>query len=208
MTPGLRRLAPIQFAPIQSVFRLSLICILATFSSTAFAQDAAPVDATEVAFDAATLKGKTDQELTQITAQWGALSAAERRVLLAEVRQRMADRRRAELSSAVRTRNSSMLTRRYGRILRKPDGSVVVQTTVIEPNGKTVQQTHQTQQAQSGSRRITFGFGFERRARRQAVEETVQQMPGGNAVTISNEQPQASPDESTAKSMAETDSQR
>lgn len=123
------------------------------------------------------LRSKTDQELTELTAQWGQLNPAERRVLLAEVRRRMADRQRVQ----VRSRNNSLVTRRYGRVTRKADGSVVVETTVVRPDGQAVTEVRQQKPAQStGQRqrtgaRITFGFGFERRARRDDEQQDVTQ---------------------------------
>ena len=122
---------------------------------------------------------KTDSELTDLSARWAQLNPAERRALLAEVRQRMAEKRRIGARATQRAAaqagpagdNTSAtvggqasekvvgkvtVERRYGRIVRKKDGSVVLQTRVVRrvaPNP-----------AQQGAGRVTFGFGFERRA--------------------------------------------
>lgn len=139
------------------------------------------------------VRTKSDEELTALTAQWGQLSAAERRVLLAEVRGRMQQKRRAaQVTPRVK------VTRRYGRIIRKPDGSVVVQTHVIGPAADASQeaqsQTHlraseqmppntEGQRPQQGVR-ITFGFGFERRGRASAAEiPAAQQSPTDQVAT-------------------------
>ena len=105
------------------------------------------------------VRAKSDQELTELTAQWGQLSPAERRLLLGEVRTRMQRNRAAAAQRRLANAPRVKVTRRYGRIIRQPDGSVVVQTRVVRPGGS----------ASHG--RITFGFGFERRGKQQ-VEST------------------------------------
>ncbi len=106
---------------------------------------------------------KTDEELTALTARWNELSSTERRLVLHEVRTRM----HASKISAQRQINrqirrtpaqgtGTVVQRRYGR---KPDGSVVVQTRVIQKHGSV--------SGAPTSGRITFGFGFERRAQGQ-----------------------------------------
>ncbi len=83
-----------------------------------------------------------------MSASWGTLTPGERRALLAEVRTRMA-RKRAEGTKAEPPKFA--VERRYGRIVRKSNGAVVVETRVVRraarPRGT-----------------VTFGFGFERRA--------------------------------------------
>ena len=121
---------------------------------------------------------KTDTELTELTAQWSTLSPGERRHLLAEVTRRMAANRNARAKVGVQVQ------RRYGRVVRKQDGSVVVQTRVVQmrprPDGAT---------AVRG--RVTFGIGFEQRSKsRQAnpVREPAPQRREGSgapAVTVS-----------------------
>ena len=131
------------------------------------------------------VKQKSDQELTLLTAQWGKLSSSERRVLLAEVRSRMQRKQAARTQVMPRVR----VTRRYGRIVRQPDGSVVVQTRVVRPRSLesqvNVQNGTSTRVAPRG--RITFGFGFERRVRtapKPPVTETAAQAESGTATEV------------------------
>lgn len=122
---------------------------------------------------------KSDAELTALTARWGELSPTERRVVLHEVRSRMhASKVAATESDAQRMRSrrqqatGTVVQRRYGR---KSDGSVVVQTRVIKkkriPKGA----------------RVTFGFGFERRANGRIGSK--EQQESGNAETQVVKQP-------------------
>ena len=106
---------------------------------------------------------KSDEELTVLTSQWADLAPADRRALLAEVRGRMNAPQQA--SNTIKPRVK--ITRRYGRIVRKSDGSVVVQTIVEPAQAETGQVS-----VQQGSGRITFGFGFERRSKRTAKPNT------------------------------------
>lgn len=116
---------------------------------------------------------KSDAELTALTARWGTLSPTERRVVLHEVRSRMhASKAAATQSDSIRIRSrtqratETVVQRRYGR---KPDGSVVVQTRVIK------------KRAPQGAR-VTFGFGFERRANGQSAPKTSKELTApGNA---------------------------
>ena len=124
------------------------------------------------------LSQRSDKELTALTAQWGNLSPSERRRLLAEVRGRMAANQKARRPIGVRVQ------RQYGRVVRKADGSVVVQTRVVRVRPRVTDD-----QAVS---RVTFGFGFERRSqsRQQAAPP---QTPASEAqqppvVTVSQEQ--------------------
>ena len=106
---------------------------------------------------------KTDEELTELTARWSELSAGERRTVLREVRNRMrasvnrSAQAKANYQKQLRSQGATgiVVQRRYGR---KSDGSVVVQTRVIQKNAPS-------------AGRVTFGFGFERRANRQPVEQ-------------------------------------
>lgn len=121
---------------------------------------------TAVQLDAEEITHKTDEELTALTARWNELSASERRALLHEVRARMrasADasaRAKANYANKRQSQGVSgvVVQRRYGR---KSDGSVVVQTRVI-------------QKRTPATGRVTFGFGFERRANKQSAEQKVQ----------------------------------
>ena len=129
--------------------------VLACFASAATAAEASSEPAqtpTAVNVAAGDLSLKTDTELTELTAQWSTLSPGERRHLLAEVTRRMAANRNARAKVGVQVQ------RRYGRVVRKQDGSVVVQTRVVQmrprPDGAT---------AVRG--RVTFGIGFEQRSK-------------------------------------------
>jgi hypothetical protein len=121
---------------------------------------------------------KSDAELTALTARWGELSPTERRVVLHEVRSRMHASKVAATNSDTqrvgslrRQATGTVVQRRYGR---KSDGSVVVQTRVIKkriPKGA----------------RVTFGFGFERRANGRIAPK--EQQESGNAETQVVKQP-------------------
>ena len=128
------------------------------------------------------LSHKTDIELTELTAQWGLLSAGERRKLLAEVRGRMAANQQVRRLIGVRVQ------RQYGRVVRKPDGSVVVETRVVEMTPRRV-----VEGAPRG--RVTFGIGFEQRSKSRPQHG--EQLPGAlspmlqpqaPAVTVSQQQ--------------------
>lgn len=92
---------------------------------------------------------RTDDELTKIAANWEQLSQDERRSLLSEVRVRMANARVAV--PVVRIERQ----RRYGRIVRQPDGSVLH----IERREGTVEYRPLPQDADGRP----FGIGFEHR---------------------------------------------
>lgn len=98
---------------------------------------------------------KTDQELTELTAQWGELGNAERRALLTEVKMRMARSKGREGVIHIRTQ------RRYGRIIRNSDGAVVrIETQVVH-----------IRPVRPGS--ASYGVGFEQRAaRKEAAQDT------------------------------------
>jgi len=108
------------------------------------------------------IESRTDEELTKLTARWGELSAAERRAVLHEVRARMqkpnsAKRRTTnELSNNASSVSGTIVQRRYGR---KSDGSIVVETRVIQKRSRP-----------NATGRVTFGVGFERRARSTPAE--------------------------------------
>lgn len=183
---------------IGPTFALLLLLPLTLMHHTAYAQiphlaDTAPLPDSSVEDVTPSVKqteiaDRSDAELTQLSARWGELSPGERRQLLAEVRKRMASKRRsrsvAEQQNRPRTRPPMVVERRYGRIVRQKDGSVVMQTRVVRRRssadglaGQTAsQQAANTQpavqqaspersQPQKPSGRITFGFGFERRSR-------------------------------------------
>ncbi len=93
---------------------------------------------------------RTDDELTQIAAGWEQLSQDERRELLAEVRTRMA---KAGETAVPIVRIQTQ--RRYGRIVRQPDGSVLH----IEERRGTVEYRPMPEDAAGRP----FGIGFEHR---------------------------------------------
>jgi hypothetical protein len=98
---------------------------------------------------------KTDTELTELTAQWDSLDDTQRRALLTEVKMRMARSKGRDGVIRIRT------LRRYGRIIRKSDGSVVrIETRVVR-----------VRPARPGTQ--SYGVGFEQRAaRKEAGQET------------------------------------
>ncbi len=90
----------------------------------------------------------THHQLTEIGARWEALSDAERRALLKEVKMRMARQRDADGSLQIRTQ------RRYGRIVRSSDGRVLrIETKVVQVRPAVPR----------GGNERSFGVGFERR---------------------------------------------
>jgi len=122
--------------------------------------------------EATDLSKKTDVQLTELTAQWSTLTPSQRRELLAEVTGRMNASRNAsrkQMGPSVGVR----VQRRYGRVVRKSDGSVVVQTRVVEvrprtkPGSSDVPLSTVANSAQDAPPRkrgrVTFGIGFERR---------------------------------------------
>lgn len=113
------------------------------------------------------LAQRTDAELTAMTAQWATLSAEERRQLLAEVRSRMANNRKLPPQVGVQ------VERRYGRVVRKSDGSVVLQTRVVRVRPRT--------EGVPGAR-VTFGIGFEQRQKQEP-----EQAPAGQATSTADE---------------------
>ena len=67
----------------------------------------------------------TDEELTELASDWQSLSTEDRRDFFTEMRRRMATNGQKQ-SIPVRAE------RRFGRIVRKPDGSVVRIETVVQ----------------------------------------------------------------------------
>ncbi|MGK0224408.1 MAG: hypothetical protein ACI9ON_003661 [Limisphaerales bacterium] len=174
------------------VTRVFALCMAVGCAQSYALAAAAPVD---------DLNNKTDQELTELTARWGDLSPAERRILLAEVRTRMQLRRQQTIrqhSGRQQTRivPKVRVTRRYGRIVRKEDGTVVVQTQTIDPQGRqTVSEQPAPAQPTTGRRngRVTFGFGFERRVRRQNPVQPNQPESSQNVATTGEESVETEP---------------
>ena len=152
---------------------LLLPCLAQAQSQTAPA-DAVPSVAHPLT--AESLAASSDVELTGLTARWAELNPGERRALLAEVRSRM-----VRSSQPTRPKMSVRVQRKYGRVVRKSDGSVVVETRVVEVRPR----------ADGG--RTTFGVGFEQRSRRSA--EKPQETPSVDtppAVTV-RQQPSDQP---------------
>lgn len=103
---------------------------------------------------------KTDRELTQLAAGWESLSEDQRRALLTEIKARMHASGDKTPVLTIRTE------RRYGRIVRKPDGSLVR----VETTAHIVRYQRLPQDA--GDR--PFGLGFEQRAGTDAAQATGQ----------------------------------
>ncbi|MCR9259200.1 MAG: hypothetical protein NXH95_05730 [Pseudomonadaceae bacterium] len=128
------------------------------------------------------LSQRSDTELTALTAQWSQLSPEQRRRLLAEVRGRMVNSRQARRPQGV------VVQRRYGRVVRKSDGSVVVQTRVVQirprqdprisASGKPNSASGKLNHHETAQPRVTFGIGFEQRTRRPEQVRVTEQAPG------------------------------
>ena len=100
--------------------------------------------------NAATLYAdKSDRELTELAAGWESLSEEQRRALLTEIKARMHTNSGKAPVLTIKTE------RRYGRIVRQPDGSLVR----IETTEHVVR--YQTLPEDAGDR--PFGLGFEQR---------------------------------------------
>ena len=101
--------------------------------------------------NAATLYAKkTDRELTELAAGWEVLSEEQRRALLTEIKARMHTNSGKVPVLTIKTE------RRYGRIVRQPDGSLVR----IETTEHVVR--YQTMPEDAADR--AFGVGFEQRS--------------------------------------------
>ncbi|MCR9276463.1 MAG: hypothetical protein NXH85_00720 [Pseudomonadaceae bacterium] len=97
----------------------------------------------------------TDEQLTTMAADWSSLSAAERRALLTEVKSRMARERQNQANGQNGQSPTVRITttRRFGRVVRQPDGSLVrIETSVV-----------QVRKAERNADRPGFGAGFENR---------------------------------------------
>jgi len=95
----------------------------------------------------------SNEALTALTAQWDTLDVHQRRALLTEVRQRMAQRG-PQGASGIQIRTE----RRYGRLIRQPDGRVIrIETQVVHVRPAT------EAELQAG-RSAGFGVGFEHRS--------------------------------------------
>ena len=94
---------------------------------------------------------RTDVQLTELAAQWEGLDNDQRRALLTEVKLRMAASKAQDPIITIKTR------RRYGRTIRRSDGSLVRIETTEE-----VLRYHRP--ATVTDENHAFGMGFERRA--------------------------------------------
>jgi len=94
----------------------------------------------------------TDAELTSIAADWESLTEDQRRALLTEMRARM-EAKKDGGGPVIEIRAQ----RRYGRLVRQPDGSVVRVETTEQIVGYGVPES-------SGAADRAFGVGFEHRA--------------------------------------------
>jgi hypothetical protein len=92
---------------------------------------------------------KTDRELTELAAGWESLEEDQRRALLTEIKSRMHANSDKHPVLTIQTE------RRYGRIVRQPDGSLVR----IETTEHVVR--YQALPEDAGDR--PFGLGFEQR---------------------------------------------
>jgi hypothetical protein len=136
------------------------------------AADAAAASSAEAAAEARSTPARTknpyadrsDEELTALAASWDALGQHERRSLLTEMKRRMA--RKGDHSGVIRIRTE----RRYGRIIRQPDGRVIrIETQVVHV--RPLDEDDIEEPARQG-----YGVGFERRvALRGQAEIVVQQ---------------------------------
>ena len=117
----------------------------------------------------------SDQELTSLAAQWDVLSTHQRRALLTEMKGRMASGGNAGPAMQIRSE------RRYGRIVRQPDGRVIrIETNVVRVRPVTPEMLARAR-AQAG-----FGVGFEQRVsgieRRQISEP-----PSGTTIIFTDD---------------------
>ena len=95
---------------------------------------------------------RSDQQLTELAAGWEDLSEDERRALLTEIKARMHSSANANRAPSLTIKTE----RRYGRIFRSPDGSLVrIETT---------EHTIRYRPAPEGASDQPFGVGFEQRA--------------------------------------------
>ncbi len=123
----------------------------------ALAAESVPTGTAQPAPYAQIYAAKTDQELTDLTAQWGELDSVQRRALLTEVKMRMARNKGGEGVIHIR------MQRRFGRIIRNTDGSVMR----IETQTQT--QVVHVHPVRPGTE--SYGVGFEQRAARKEAEQ-------------------------------------
>ena len=132
------------------------------------------------------LSTKTDTELTTLTAQWGNLNPRQRRQLLAEVRGRMVVNQQAN-QKIRRASRGIVVQRRYGRVVRKSDGSVVVETRVVQMTPRLSKRSSRGPVKGEIRARVTFGIGFEQRSKARPSPDASVPVP---SVTVSQQQTQ------------------
>lgn len=116
---------------------------------------------------------RSDAELTALAADWDALDRHARRALLTEMKLRMA--RQGDRKGVIHIRTE----RRYGRLIRQPDGRVIrIETQVVHVRPLAADEVGQQAAAQG---RQGFGVGFEQRIARRMVS-----VPG-NTQTLSGQ---------------------
>ncbi|MFM7120014.1 MAG: hypothetical protein ACKOZX_07165, partial [Gammaproteobacteria bacterium] len=100
-----------------------------------------------------TYANSSNEALTALAARWDTLDVHERRALLTEVRRRMALQGASSPSGVLQIRTE----RRYGRIIRQPDGRLIrIETKVVHVRPATESEA-------LASQRAGFGVGFEQR---------------------------------------------
>jgi len=114
----------------------------------------------------------SDEQLTVLAAQWDSLDTHQRRALLTEMKSRMARGGKREPVLHIRTE------RRYGRIIRQPDGRVIrIETNVVRVQPVTPEMLARVR-SHGG-----FGLGFEHRVGlHRRAEEPLGEGPAGAAV--------------------------
>lgn len=107
----------------------------------------------------------SDEDLTALAARWDELDKVERRALLTEMKLRMARKGGADGKAVIHIRTE----RRYGRIIRNPDGRVIhIETQVVQVRPLT---------SDDPLAHEAFGVGFERRIARRVETAPQQSLP-------------------------------
>jgi hypothetical protein len=108
---------------------------------------------------------RSDEELAAMAAGWDALGQHERRFLLTEMKRRMA--RKGDHSGVIRIRTE----RRYGRIIRQPDGRVIhIETQVVHV--RPIDENDIEEPVRQG-----YGVGFEQRVARRGGSDAGPERP-------------------------------
>ncbi len=128
----------------------------ASRSADASSADASSADAAPAAGQGNPYGAHSDEELTALAAHWESLDRHQRRALLTEMKLRMA--RKGNRSDDIHIRSE----RRYGRIIRQPDGQVIhIETQVIHVRPVNPDELEARQ---------SYGVGFEQRIGRRRHE--------------------------------------